>query len=67
MAVNCLKAIPELRGRLPKDNDEVPPYVQLGDVHEWNQKLGLKVRTPEETFGDVARRMLELEAKFGRK
>jgi len=64
--VDCLKAIPELAGRLPKDNDEIPPKVQMGDVESWNEKLGLKLRTPQETFGDAARRMLELEREFGR-
>lgn len=63
-AVNALKTLPELEGRLPKDNDEVTPVVKFGDVKEWNEKLGLKVRTAEETFGDAARKLLELEKKF---
>jgi len=67
LAVDCLKNIPELAGRLPKDNDEVPPHVQMGDVESWNAKLGIKLRTPQETFGDAARRMLELERQFGGK
>ncbi len=37
----------------------------MGDVESWNAKLGLKIRTPEETFGDAARRILELEEKLG--
>jgi hypothetical protein len=37
----------------------------MGDVDSWNEKLGLKLRTPQETFGDAARRMLELEREFG--
>jgi hypothetical protein len=65
LAVDCLKRVPELAGRLPKDNDEVPPRVQMGDVEGWNEKLGLRLRTPEETFGDAARRLLELEGEFG--
>jgi hypothetical protein len=65
LAVDCLKNVPELAGRLPKDNDEVPPKIQMGDVESWNEKLGLKVRTPQETFGDAARRLLELERGFG--
>jgi hypothetical protein len=53
-----------LAGRLPKDNDEVPPKVQMGDVESWNEKLGLKLRTPQETFGDAAKRLLVLEEVF---
>ncbi|KAE9364618.1 NAD(P)-binding protein [Stipitochalara longipes BDJ] len=65
LAVDALKTIPELEGRLPKDSDEIPREVVFGDVEEWNEKLGLKLRTAEETFGDAARRILELEKKFG--
>jgi hypothetical protein len=36
----------------------------MGDVESWNEKLGLKPRTPQETFGDAARRLLELEGVF---
>jgi hypothetical protein len=53
-----------IEGRLPKDNDEVTPTVQFGDVLEWNEKLGLKLRTPEETFGGAARRSLALEKRL---
>jgi hypothetical protein len=56
--------VPELEGRLPKDGDEVEKTVKFSDVEEWNEKLGLKVRTPEETFGDAARRILELEKEL---
>jgi len=65
LAVDALKTIPELKGRLPKDSNEVPREVVFGDVQEWNEKLGLKLRSAEETFGDAARRILELEKKFG--
>lgn len=64
IAVNALKLVPELTGRLPKDNDEVTLVVKFGDVKEWNEKLGLLVRTPEQTFGDAARRILDLEKVF---
>jgi hypothetical protein len=64
LAADALKTVPELKGRLPKDNDEVPRKVVFGDVDEWNEKLGLTLRTAEETFGDAARRILELEKKF---
>jgi len=64
LAVNALKKVQELVGRLPKDNDEVTPVAQFGDVKGWNEKLGLKLRTPDQTFGDTARTILELEKEF---
>lgn len=64
LAVNALKTVPELEGRLPKDNDEVPPVPIFGDVNEWNEKLGLVIRSPEETFGGAAKKIIELEKKF---
>jgi hypothetical protein len=64
VAVNALKLVPELEGRLPKDGDEVKKTVQFSNVREWNEKLGLKVKTPEETFWDAARILvLEKELK----
>jgi nucleoside-diphosphate-sugar epimerase len=65
IAVDALKTVPELKERLPKDGDEVTPTAAFEDVQEWNEKLGLVVRTPEETFGDAARRILELEKILG--
>jgi len=65
IAVNALKTVKELEGRLPKDNDEVTPVGKFSDVKEWNEKLGLVIRTPEETFGDAARRILVLEKELG--
>lgn len=41
--------------------------LKLEDVESWNEKLGLKPRTPEETFGDAARKILELEKSLGGK
>jgi nucleoside-diphosphate-sugar epimerase len=70
LAVGVLRGMPELKGRkLPGDPEtvEVVPKVNLGDVEEWNEKLGLKPRSAEETFGDAARRILELEEKFAQK
>jgi hypothetical protein len=58
IAVNALKLVPELKGRLPRDGDEVEKSARFEDVEEWNAKLGLKLRTTEETFGDAARRIL---------
>jgi len=65
IAVNALKLVPELKGRLPKDGDEVEKIARFEDVEEWNNKLGLELRTAEETFGDAARRILELERVLG--
>jgi hypothetical protein len=59
-----LKKVPELEGRLPKDNEEVTPIANFGDVKDWNEKLGLQLRTAEQTFGDAARTILKLEKKF---
>jgi hypothetical protein len=64
LAVNALKTFPELEGRLPKGNDKNTPVPKFGDVNQWNEKLGLVARTPEETFGDAARKILELEKNF---
>ena len=61
IAVNALRTVTEIGGRLPKDNQEVVPVVKFGDVKEWNEKIGLVVRTAQETFGDGAKRILELE------
>lgn len=49
---------------MPRDNDEVTPVAQFGDVNDWNEKLGLQLRTPDQTFGDAARAILELEKEF---
>ncbi|CAG8961394.1 hypothetical protein HYFRA_00013342 [Hymenoscyphus fraxineus] len=61
IAVDALKTVNELEGRLPRDGDEVEKEVNFGDVEEWNGKLGLVPRSEVETFGDAARRILELE------
>lgn len=65
IAVDALKTVPELEGRLPKDGSEEEKLLRFDDVKEWNEKLGLKPRTPEQTFGDAARRILELEKVLG--
>ncbi|KAI7211773.1 hypothetical protein KC333_g7486 [Hortaea werneckii] len=55
---------PELKARLPKDTGKdnrshlsLPRF----NVGEGNETLGLSPRSAEETFGDVARRIVELE------
>jgi hypothetical protein len=65
IAVNVLRGIPELKSRLPRGSGEIDREVLFGDVEEWNEKLGLRLRSAEETFGDAARRLLELEKVLG--
>ncbi|ORX99878.1 hypothetical protein BCR34DRAFT_606460 [Clohesyomyces aquaticus] len=59
--------LPELKGRLPKDtgkdNDITPARIR---AEEANELLEMKLRTAEETFGDVAKKLLELEKKEGK-
>ena len=62
-----MKTVKELEGRLPKDGDEVEKEAKFSDVAEWNEKLGLVPRGSVETFGDSARRVLELEKVLGGK
>ncbi|KAH8821926.1 hypothetical protein F5884DRAFT_817204 [Xylogone sp. PMI_703] len=64
LAIDALKSVPELKGRLPQDKSEPSPTLKLGDVLEWNKKLDLRLRTPEETFGDAARKLLALEKQM---
>ncbi|CZT13810.1 related to flavonol reductase/cinnamoyl-CoA reductase [Rhynchosporium graminicola] len=61
IAVDALKTLPELKDRLPKDGNEAEKPLRMDDVLRWNEKLGLKPRTALQTFGDAARRLLELE------
>jgi nucleoside-diphosphate-sugar epimerase len=59
--------LPELKGRLPKDTGrDVDLSVVRMDAKEGNEVLGLKLRSAEETFGDLAKRILELEKREGR-
>ncbi|EPE32427.1 NAD(P)-binding Rossmann-fold containing protein [Glarea lozoyensis ATCC 20868] len=67
LAVDSLKKVPEVASRLPKDGSEVPKKFVITDVEKWNEALGLKLRTAEETFGDAARKILELEKILGGK
>lgn len=62
-AVDILKKMPELEGRLPKESGEdlSQRKVRMEDVQEWNKKLGLVPRTPEQTFVDTAKKLLALE------
>ncbi|KAF2095813.1 NAD(P)-binding protein [Rhizodiscina lignyota] len=59
--------IPALNGRLPEPSDEASnvTFARM-ETEEGNKVLGLdgKLRSMEETFGDAARRILELEKKL---
>ncbi|KAJ5875611.1 NAD(P)-binding protein [Penicillium subrubescens] len=59
--------IPQLEGRLPAESgeDENVVFARI-DVAEGNRILGLegKLRSKKTTFGDAAKRILELEQKF---
>jgi len=60
-------SIPELKGRLPKpsgEDEKVTPAHLEAEVG--NKVLDMKLRSAEETFGDAARRILELEKRFGK-
>ena len=55
-----------LIGRLPKDtgNDQGVEMARVR-AEEGNEVLRLKFRSAEETFGDLAKKLLELEKKAG--
>jgi uncharacterized protein YbjT (DUF2867 family) len=56
--------LPELKGRLPKDTgkDNGVTLPRIG-ADEGNEILEMKFRSAEETFGDLAKKVLELEKK----
>lgn len=64
IAINAIKGIKELEGRLAKPKEYPDSVITFGDVEVWNNILGLKIRSEEETFGDSAKRLLELEKVF---
>ncbi|KAI9868185.1 MAG: hypothetical protein M1813_006930 [Trichoglossum hirsutum] len=67
MVADILRKIPELEGRVvAKDLDESPPVLQL-DTAETERLFGKPSRTPEVTFGDTVKKILELEKELGRK
>jgi uncharacterized protein YbjT (DUF2867 family) len=59
--------LPELKGRLPKDTgkDVDLSLARIG-AEEGNEVLKMKFRSAEETFGDLAKKVLELEKKKGK-
>lgn len=57
---DVLKENPQLKGRLAKDSDEVPPIPKV-DMETTDKALEIKWRTSRETFGDTAKTILDLE------
>lgn len=59
----------ELKGRLPEPSDEAAnvTFARI-EAGEGNKVVGLegKLKSLEETFGDAAKRILDLEKKFGK-
>jgi hypothetical protein len=57
-----LKKMPELQGRIAKDNDEDVFPIRL-DTKEVEEALPIKYRTADQTFQDTAKYIMKLEAK----
>jgi hypothetical protein len=63
LAVHIVKEIPEITERCPKDSGE-EPVVLKADTEETDRILKMTYRTPEETFSDMAKKILELEKQL---
>ena len=63
MAVHIAAQLPEITDRAPKDSGE-DPLVFQADTAETDRILGMKYRSKEETFLDMAKRILELEQQL---
>lgn len=63
--VETLRGLPELEGRLPKDSTEEPTYPKL-DVEPARKAFNMEYRSAEDTFRDMARKILALEEKIGK-
>jgi nucleoside-diphosphate-sugar epimerase len=60
--------IPALKGRLPVDKGgDAGALTMKIDAEEGNEALKLTFRSTEETFGDMAKKLLELEKELGGK
>jgi hypothetical protein len=57
-----LKKMPELQGRIAKDNDEDVFPIRL-DTKEVEEALPIKYRTADQTCQDTAKYIMKLEAK----
>jgi hypothetical protein len=58
----ALKKVPELQGRIAKDNDEDVYPIRL-DTKEVEEALPIKYRTADQTFQDTAKYIMKLEAE----
>ena len=54
--------MPELQGRIAKDNDEDVFPIRL-DTKEVEEALPIQYRTADQTFQDTAKYIMKLEAK----
>lgn len=59
---DSLKKMPELKGKMAKDNDEVVVPIRL-DTKPVEEALPIKYRTLDQTFQDTAKYILKLEAE----
>jgi hypothetical protein len=57
-----LKKMPELQGRIAKDNDEDVFPIRL-DTKEVEEALLIQYRTADQTFQDTAKYIMKLEAE----
>ena len=57
-----LKKVPELQGRIAKDNDEDVFPIRLA-TKELEEALPIKYRTADQTFQDTAKYIMKLEAE----
>lgn len=65
IVVDTLRGLPELEGRLPKDSGEEPTYPKL-DVEPARKDLHVEYRSAEDTFRDLAQKILAWEEKLGK-
>ena len=59
---DSLNKMPELKGRIAKDNNEVVLPMKL-DTKEAEEALPIKYRTLDQTFQETARYIMKMEAK----
>jgi nucleoside-diphosphate-sugar epimerase len=59
---DSLKKMPQLAGRMAKDNDEVVVPIRL-DTKPVEEALPIKYRTLDQTFQDTAAHIMKLEAE----
>ncbi|KAF2433553.1 NAD(P)-binding protein [Tothia fuscella] len=60
-AVEALRGVKDLEGRLPRENAEMKVVVPKIEAGEGNEVLGMEFRSFESTIRDTAEKILELE------